>query len=210
MRSLTDQELRSHLNEQIYFLKSSCHSYDSGYEFEAKRLAHTIRILVHKTKTSHALLSQLNFIDKMNFLSIADPTQYPKLIPGQSLLCFQRIGGGEASHDPFKENVPWQQWVDFQTWWHMPVIKSPNKHDFTRKDIILNLSNKQGGSHVDPKNKDEYFDIQTFENWKFSKVIEKKSVEVQFSKRPDLASIRTITFEILSSLEKHFSEHSIE
>ncbi len=58
----TDQDLRNHLCEQLRFLRASAASFDEGVEGEAKRLAATIRLLVHDAKKSKSksLLHQLN------------------------------------------------------------------------------------------------------------------------------------------------------
>ncbi|PKM42871.1 MAG: hypothetical protein CVV03_09425 [Firmicutes bacterium HGW-Firmicutes-8] len=53
---LTVQELEEHLREQLEFLELSAESYDRGKDGEAKRLASTIRVLVHETRSSHSLL----------------------------------------------------------------------------------------------------------------------------------------------------------
>jgi len=47
--SHTKAELLDYLREQITFLRNSIDSYDKGFEGEAKRLATTIRVLVHDT-----------------------------------------------------------------------------------------------------------------------------------------------------------------
>lgn len=47
-------DLRVHLKEQIGFLWASCKAYDEGKESEHKRLAATIRLLVHETSTSRS------------------------------------------------------------------------------------------------------------------------------------------------------------
>src|SRR3954467_14968214 len=48
-------ELDNHLKEQSGSLRASMRSYDEGFEGEAKRLAVTIRVLVHNTSRSHAI-----------------------------------------------------------------------------------------------------------------------------------------------------------
>ncbi|MFJ5956563.1 hypothetical protein ACIQC5_11475 [Paenarthrobacter sp. NPDC092416] len=45
------------LVEQLEFLDSSCAAYDSGSRSEAKRLATTVRVLLHDTKQSTSLLA---------------------------------------------------------------------------------------------------------------------------------------------------------
>ena len=53
----TEEELKSHLKEQIQFLLKSAQSYDEGFTSEAKRLAVVIRVLLHDTKKSKSLLT---------------------------------------------------------------------------------------------------------------------------------------------------------
>ena len=66
-------ELKKHLKEQIYFLKRSSESFDNGYESEGKRLAVTLRVLLHDSNKSTSLLSQLN---KKDILFYDTATEY--------------------------------------------------------------------------------------------------------------------------------------
>lgn len=60
----TDPELMNHLYEQMAFLKRSAEHYDAGEFSEAKRLAATLRVLLHDTDRSVSLLSQLGQIGR--------------------------------------------------------------------------------------------------------------------------------------------------
>jgi hypothetical protein len=51
--------LLANLAESIDFLNLSASSFDNGYEAEAKRLAVTLRVLLHDTAQSHSLLGLL-------------------------------------------------------------------------------------------------------------------------------------------------------
>jgi len=53
---LTTDELQSHLEEQIEFLECSASSYDNGFSGEIKRLAVSVRVLVHDIGQSTSLL----------------------------------------------------------------------------------------------------------------------------------------------------------
>lgn len=53
-------ELEELFAEQIQFLEASAMAFDQGFEGEAKRLAVTVRVLLHDTDRSHALLGQIN------------------------------------------------------------------------------------------------------------------------------------------------------
>ena len=61
----TNEMLQNHFNEQVSFLCRSTSSFDSGYEDEAKRLAHILRLLLHNTKQSRSLLDQLCYQDRI-------------------------------------------------------------------------------------------------------------------------------------------------
>ncbi|MGY4173981.1 hypothetical protein [Bradyrhizobium sp. USDA 4529] len=57
---LSAPDLQAHLDEQMGFLEWSAKSLDEGYEDEAKRLAVTLRVLLHET----SLLGQLSSLDR--------------------------------------------------------------------------------------------------------------------------------------------------
>jgi hypothetical protein len=57
--AITSTDLQAHLDEQLGFLERSAAAFDQGYEDEAKRLAVTLRVLLHETTQSHSLLVQL-------------------------------------------------------------------------------------------------------------------------------------------------------
>jgi hypothetical protein len=50
-----DDRLIGYLREQVEFLRASAASYDAGFEGEARRLALTVRVLVHDTRVHHTL-----------------------------------------------------------------------------------------------------------------------------------------------------------
>jgi len=62
-QSQTESELRQHLDDQLGFLEQSSASFDRGYEGEAKRLAVSIRVLLHDKGQSKSLLGQLGLKD---------------------------------------------------------------------------------------------------------------------------------------------------
>jgi peptide subunit release factor RF-3 len=51
---LTRQDLIRQLRDQVAFLRASGASFDAGMESEAKRLATTIRVLIHDTARSQS------------------------------------------------------------------------------------------------------------------------------------------------------------
>jgi Zn-dependent peptidase ImmA (M78 family) len=74
----SQSDLREHLREQVDFLLQSASRYDSGAVHEARRLATTVRTLVHRTKQEDQERKRVIRIDRMeldgigNALAIAD------------------------------------------------------------------------------------------------------------------------------------------
>jgi hypothetical protein len=63
--------LGDHLDRQIRYLRRSCAAFDSGHEDEAPRIAVSLRVLLHETKLSKSLLSQMGLISTLQFLDTA-------------------------------------------------------------------------------------------------------------------------------------------
>jgi hypothetical protein len=82
----TDPELMEHLYQQIAFLRRSASQYDNGEFSEAKRLATTLRILLHDSHTSKSLLTQLGLKEKLRFVDTAGdvaPNTFKRLFGGR-------------------------------------------------------------------------------------------------------------------------------
>ena len=84
--SQSNADLWDLLKDQLRFLRNSSSSYDNGFEGEAKRLAVTIRILVHDTKNSTSLLHQLVIKHKLKMLNTASPIIPNNLLGHQGLV----------------------------------------------------------------------------------------------------------------------------
>lgn len=101
--------------------------------------------------------------------------------------------------------------IDFEDWWN-EVVLANDKESFSRRDIILRISDKEGGAHVDSKISDGQR-MMTKENglgWKVN--------EIDISDNVFYVSLRVISEEILwsidffenSSFESHFTVPSQE
>lgn len=204
------EELQLHLREQIDFLRTSISAYDSGNKSEAKRLSVTLRLLLHDTRQSKSLLGQLNlkdrpFYDTSNFAGYNkapwDVAVYTGLI-GHCLDVQNNRIEFIPFLDPDKEHkMP--NWVDFQSWWEMVVIKDELGNIFSRRDLVLTMANKDGGAHIDPVITDKYADITRKNSigWKGA------MGNATFQPIPHLekAAIRQIAHEVLKSLDSDYT-----
>jgi hypothetical protein len=203
----TYDELLAHLKEQIQFLWRSAKAYDVGFTSEAKRLAAVIRVLLHDTAKSTSLLTQLN---KKNLPLYDTSLDYDpaNLIVTHGLIMLKLTGipADTGYIAPLDDGVPHRYTkgkVPFEDWWNKIVIVDKYKNKFTRKDLILSVSNKDGGAHVDHELDKAYADLTRYPfGWKF--VID--GAEMASATGPELASIRQICHEVLKSLKDEFPE----
>lgn len=159
----TPEQLKVYLAEQFEFLRVSVGAFLHGRKSEALRIAVTIRVLVHKTGTSHPLLEMID----RKYRSIPTPdrsTTMPGLLDAYrngrvgALMTFPvRTGGPVTSFDIDYGGVPLSQW-----WSEIPVLvvgdeKTQGPRTFTRKDLVLVLANRHGGAHVDPTGVPEHY-----------------------------------------------------
>jgi hypothetical protein len=149
--NLTQDELREHLKEHIEWLEDSVRSYDAGKEHESKRLAHTLRSLLHDTDKSHSVLNQVGIKDKLRYWSVLPDfgTTPTTMFMGVGMEMGMKDG---AFFSRYAANLgrPLQK-LSFMQWWDREPIIVKEGQVVTRRRAVLALANKDGGSHVDPK-----------------------------------------------------------
>lgn len=169
MARRTTDDLRGDLEKQMKLLKLSCDSFDSGNEEEALRIAATLRLLLHDTGKSHSLLSQLGVKDNMQFVDSALPLDPQAVVKdGRHIMVLHGLPGLVAITPT---NTGWRYVaplgvreyakgdVSFQEWWETPCVPGPDKR-YTRKQLILQMANKEGGVHIDAKINEAYRALQ--------------------------------------------------
>ena len=205
-------ELNNHLDEQLGFLKSSADAYDQGNTTEAKRLALTLRLLLHDTTNSKSLLGQLGLKNRIFYDSSSferyngtpwDVGVYTGLI-GQCI----NIETEQISYIPILDRSADKEgtrWVGFEEWWNMVVIKDEVGHIFSRRDLILTMANKDGGAHIDPILTGKYAAIsrQNSLGWKGSM----RGSAFQPISHPERAAVRQIAHEFLKSLDPAYTKN---
>ncbi len=200
-------ELLVHLKNQITFLKLSAISYDKGFEDEAKRLAVVIRVLVHDTGKSTSLLALL---DRKNiyFYDSALSYRHQSPLPYTGLTMI-RVSSGEARHiAPLDGGAPTRdrnRKRTFNIWWeNMFVIRDMKGNIFTRKELVLNTADTDGGAHIDPALDEAYASLTRFNSigWKLFK----KDIEDDFRNSPASPSVRQIAHEVLKTLRDGFRD----
>ncbi|WP_306009571.1 hypothetical protein [Bacillus sp. MMSF_3328] len=200
---LTEQDFLEHLNEQIYFLQISSENFDKGIFIEAKRLAVVIRTLLHDTTSSTSLLTHLKVKQKLYYFN----TAIPESKFGLTGIRTTTEGGGRTEYYPPLNNLSEKRkqrpWVTFSTWWSEMIVLDDGRNKFSRKDLVLSVSNKDGGAHVDKKLNGSYSDLSRGNSMNlFHENIDGSQKSITGI---ELASIRQITFELLETLQKRSS-----
>ena len=199
------QELLRHLEDSIGFLKASATAFDAGFLGEAKRLATTIRVLAHDTTQSKSLLGLVGYKSGMGFLDTAYDFN-PKNLMNHHGLVGLKIGAGESGYwAPLGERIHANQnrYVFFPDWWNKVVIVDSAKAKFCRRDLVLALSNKDGGAHVDPTLDEDYANLTR--NNSVGWVSNINGVEGAL-KNIELHSVRQISYEIAVSIERKLAK----
>jgi hypothetical protein len=211
-RQLSDRELQEHLDEQLAFLEVSS---DAGFEGEAKRLAVTLRVLLHNSQTSKSLVGMLGNIDGQ-FFDTALPVNSQSVLSHGGLV-WVASGSSKTRYVAMLDNVPVSRWVSFAEWWDVPVFIDTKKRELSRRQLVLTAANQDGGAHVDPALDAVYADLSK-EN-SLGWIATDKKHEGFFLGRiptdkqgdrliagPEKAAIRQIVHEALKSLKPGYAK----
>lgn len=221
----TDPELMDHLYEQMAFLRRSASLYDEGEFSEAKRLAATLRVLLYDSPTSLSLLTQLGLKKKLSFVDTAGdvaPNTFERLLGN-------RFRAGISIGTPLAP-MAWGDWgfafiarLDdhrtryrarrFEKWWNNVVVSIPPAFRLTRRDLVLGVTNQDGGAHVDAYLKERFAGVarQQFIRGPKNKPLSIATIQRPEHKgpaNPSLPMIRQIAYEVNKTLEGRLEDHS--
>ncbi len=203
-REQSREELEEHLREQLGFLKSSCEAFDQGNEAEAKRLATTLRLLLHETVRSRSLLGQLGKLDG-KFFDTAHPLNMKSLTSHCGLVAISYSPGG-GRYVAGLDGVGQQRLVSFKTWWNAVVFLDQQRRAISRKDLVLSVADTDGGAHVDPALDAKYHALSRGNSMGW--IIRDHAGERAMA-GPERASIRQIAHELLKSIIPDYERNQI-
>ncbi|WP_155854588.1 MULTISPECIES: hypothetical protein [Micrococcaceae] len=218
----TQEELQTHLAEQIDFLRSACAEFDQGKPAYAKFAATTLRVLLYDGGRGRSLLRQLGLKDRIAFLDTAAQMPEENLATSTNLTV-QRMtviddeGHVAPSHIPVLDDYGFRtgfnrktafgntrepaagRRLQFEEWWSMPVIRDDRRHDFSRADLVLALCHKDGGAHINATVDEAYHRLSRSNSLGF--VVVGAGEETPFGS-PVPASVRQIAHEFLRSIPR--------
>lgn len=192
------------LAESTQFLVSSANSFDRGYEAEAKRLAVTLRVLLHDTPQSRSLLGLLGVKDRMRFTNTAAEIEPDNVLPTLGLVMMLPVGGSPLYVAPLGSLPPpsVRPPADFAAWWSNDVTKDRNRNLWSRKSFVLTLANKEGGAHVDPSLNDKYEALVRRNGLAWLTNNPDGSLR-PLEGSPAAAAVQQITYEVLETMSRY-------
>jgi hypothetical protein len=208
-------ELVEILREQIGFLEVSCNAFDAEFEAEGKRIAATLRLLLHDTDRSISLLTLLGVKHGMKYVDTVEKTNPKNLLITTNYLLY-RVTPTGGKYKPILGDGPMGLNLKpryFNNWWGIEVHKE-NEISWCRKDFILTLANKEGGSHVDPEVLLEYDRVKNGGNQVFMREernVDEASELASIALKPfpgnmALVGARQVAFEVLETLKNNWGE----
>lgn len=201
------ESLREHLEEQLEFLRRSGDAYDEGFKAEAKRLAVTLRLLLHDTGRSHSLLGQLGLKDR-NFLSTAVPHRAENKLTHGGLIVMA-MGQADTEYVAPLDDCTTHRWLLFGEWWGETVFEDDQNNLLSREDLILTVANKDGGAHVDPELTEVYARLSRDNSMAW--VQKTPSGEERPIPHPERAAVRQVAHEVLRTLlPQYLKERKVE
>jgi hypothetical protein len=201
----SNEELIKHLKEEIQLLKTSTIEYDKGHLEQARIMVTLIRKLVHDTNNQTSLISQLNKKEILFYDSAADYEPDNLLTQSSILIMKTRPEGREfiAPLDNSQDRIYKKR--EFNNWWNrVYIFKDKNGNLFSRKDIILEVADTDGGAHIDPNLNQDYANLSRFNSlaWRY---VNKKGEDKPLPS-PVPPAIRQIAHEVLKTLKDEFPE----
>lgn len=203
-------DLRRELIDQLGLLRLACQSYDSGFEASGKHIALSLRLLLHHHGQSRALLEQLGLRGN-RFLDTAGPLNPCNMLSECSFIVMQaQVSAASQVEGRYFPAVTIGgpptpvRWIPFVDWWNDPVLKDSAGRKFNRRELIGHVANTDGGAHVDPELDEAYMALSRANS--FGWVIGNGNVVKAFEGRPELACMRQIAHETLTSLHEKAPE----
>jgi hypothetical protein len=207
-------ELVRDLREQVGLLRTSAESYDAGNSAAAKHLALQLRILLHDSRTSKALLALLGEKHKLRFIDTAGSfSRQGKQHLGGNRFSETRSVGSRLAPAVQREGrwmlraqLGERQTRDrlrFSEWWNNVVVILPGSNPMNRGDLVRGVANKDGGAHVDAVLEGGY-----------AKLLRQTSLSVVSGEmaspigpaNPSLPMIRQIAYEVDTTLQEQISD----
>jgi hypothetical protein len=138
------------VREQVELLRVLGAAFDGGQRIVAYPLATTIRVLVHDTARSHALLAQLGEFSAMPLLDTSALINPANEIKAHGGLVLLKMTSGVGLEWAPRIEVPGPtpgtepRDVPFRLWWEKDITRDGGAAIWSRRRMVLDAANKEG------------------------------------------------------------------
>ena len=213
----TQKELEKSLHEQLKLLRFYCEQYDAGNTEFVYPMGTTLRVLLKDTRNCHSLLGQMGLKKEIQFLDSAHHCKggiccWEIMNMQNATLVDGSVYAGLVSKSIRKvgyiylmtlkplcryRNAPEPRMKSFEEWYNDEVLDD-TLHQMTRKNIIENIAEKEGGCHLDTNSTPEQ---KTFQKPEALRAV-LNGEHIEFQPAPVYVSLRQIAWEVLESLKE--------
>lgn len=207
----SSSDLKKQLYDQLELLKKLAELYDKGGTVAAKAMATSIRVLVHDTKSSKSLLSQvsqknIDFYDTVGSEKNAIGSDSKRIGSYHGLV---GVGVANSTYIPYlDEPIPGHsKYVPFDEYWNRKIFIDGKNNVFTRKDVVLAIANQDGGAHVDPNLEEKYVELSRNNSMGLKSGINDNLKPLEGA---ELAAVRQIGHEIIRTLDSNYPKKKMQ
>lgn len=188
------RDLAERLAEHVDWLRASAARFDAGTVSEAKRIATSIRSLVHTTEASSSLLTQMKLRDSMTWHSSVE------MVHSNGTTHTDGLWVSVPDMAGFEPIRGWpEHTTDFETWWRGP-LGTIGGETLSRYYFVWHAANVDGGAHVDPLLPHHYDSLSRKGGLKPLRINSAGNAYPDWSD-PTPSALRTICTEIVVSIE---------
>jgi hypothetical protein len=180
-----EEELRSHLENQIRLLAESARRFDEGNAEAATSMTMRIRVLLHDTRFQTSLLTLLKKCDLLFYDTEGECHPDDR----------------EASKGRVRSKLPRrdaERKIPLERWWNQVVWVDPEGRGLTRKEIVLRVAHRDRGALGGLERDNAYGDRTRHRS---SGIASSHGGGREPSPGPEEAAVRQIAYEVLKSLE---------
>jgi hypothetical protein len=186
------------LREHIDFLVRASDAHDAGYTSEITRCAVALRALFHSPAPYLSWLAQADGLHG-NFLS----TALPRAIEGAGKfgsLVMIANHDGRPVHFCALDSSWYVRWLKFSDWWNEPVFINDEKKELSRRDLVLAVAAKDGGTNLDPNLGIAYERLLAYEAASGVRSVLPNATSSEPVTNPERAAFRQVVHETLKTL----------
>lgn len=198
-------DLEGQLQEQLHFLEKSAQDFDGGDESEAKRMAVTLRILLHDPERGRgmSLLSQLGLKNEAFYDTAAPQDRFNPFSHSGLVVAVMDFKNAVRWFAPLDDVTVGIRQVAFDEWWSAGVFVDHQRRTLTRAELIRTMADQDGGAHVDPKLDAKYADLSRHNSMQMFSGPQQKPLPMA---GPERAAVRQIAHEVLKTLKPGYTK----